>query len=311
MLRRCMERRQLSAGGIAVVGVLLAVVQIQQGIQQVAGLDGTTRLVGLLFTTGPFVIASGALAFVGYWLYTQEELESELPQVVAWGTGSVFVFASVGVLLVLNQRFVDGAVAFSNVRLVLLDMITVGALVGVLVGVYYTQVQSRQRALERERDRVEEFAEKATAINGYGRELNRCDSLMAISSLFIQATGTFLGLTQTVFLVVDEEQSEVLGNTVDRIPEADLIEIARQSEDQEPTTVVFRETLPPDVTDWTDSVLSILIAERSDYSAVLLAVPEEAVAIEEEDIELLELLTAHVATAIDGLDESPARLLQR
>lgn len=295
-----MERRHWYGGAVGVAGVILVVVQLFHGIQQLEGVEGTSRLALFAFATAPFVLAGVALTYVGYWLATRTEYEPDLPYVVAWGAGSAVVFASIAVLLSFGGVATEGAV-LARARFVTVDQVTVGAVVGVLVGLYDARSRSRQRALQRERDRVEAFARKAADVNNYGRELNRSSSIREVSALCIQAAQAFLGVVEMAFVVTNEDESELIDETVADVPEATLVGFARDSLDQEPSTIVTHETLPGELAERADRAISVLITDRDGTAVVLLALVDETVSLEDEDSMLLEMLAAHAGTALEWI----------
>ncbi|MFC7057587.1 hypothetical protein [Halovenus salina] len=209
-----MDVRDISAGGIMGAGFVLVVLQLFQGVQQLDGFEGTDLYVVFAVETLPFVVISMALMYVGSWLFTGSEVDDELPRVVAWAAGSVALFGSLAALLVFSLQVTLAGETLEQAPFVVVNLVTVGALAGVLVGIYDARSRIHQRDLEHERDRVEQFANKAADINNYGRALNRSESVEEISSLCLEAMQTFLGLTDLVFAVVDEEIQLVDDTTV-------------------------------------------------------------------------------------------------
>jgi len=299
-----MERRQLYGGGIAVAGLVLTVAQFAQGIQQLDGYAGTTGVLVFTFETLPFVLIGGALVYVGSWLSTQESYEPDLPRVVGWGAGSTLLFASVAALLLFSQEVTFGGNTLDQAPYVAVNHVTVGAIVGVLVGIYDARSRIRQRELERECDRVEQFARKAAAINNYGRELNRSDSIDQVSSLCLQAMGTLLGLTEFAFVITDGDESEFVDTTVLNVPDDALVGLARDSLDQAQATVVTHESLPAEFDERAGDAISLLVTDHDESAVVLLALTDDASALDEEAVELLEMLVSHAATALDRIFES-------
>jgi hypothetical protein len=296
-----MKRRHLFGGGIVLAGLVLTLLQIGQGVQQNSGFASETRALVFAVETMPFVLTGLALSFVGYWLTIRPAYEQDLPRIAIWTLGSTLLFASIGALLVFSQQVKPTVDILEQAPSLVTNQITVGALVGVLVGLYDARGLATQRALERERDRVELFAKKAMDINTYGRELNRADSIDAVSALCIQAVQGFLGLNETAFVLVSDTEVELVDNTVVNVPDDALADLARQSRDQEPRTVVTNETVPAALNEHTDSAISVLITEYEGTSVVLLALTDDATTFDEEDVQLLELLLNHAATALDHI----------
>lgn len=301
MLTQSMERRDIYGGGIVLAGLALSGIQIIQGFQQLDGFEGSTRMVVFAFETLPFVLVGLSLSFVGYWLTNQPEYEQDLPRVVVWGVGSTLLFASVAALILFSQQVKPSVDILDQAQYAAMNQITVGAVVGILLGLYDAQSRTRQRELEQERDRVEQFAMKAADVNNYGRELNRSDSIDQVSSLCIQALQTFLGLTEIAFIITDENESELVDNTVVNVSDEVLVELARDSLDQEIASVVTHSSIPDELEQRADNAVSMLITDRDDSAVVLLALTDDATAFDEEDIQLLEMLVSHAATALQRI----------
>jgi hypothetical protein len=294
-----MERRTLYGGGLLAAGVLLAGAQLSQGIQQLGGFEGTDRVLVFTFETAPFLLISAALAFVGYWLTTRDQYEPELPRILAWGVGSTLLFASVAALLLFSQEVTQNTL--EQGPYIAMNQITVGAVVGVLVGIYDARSRLRQRELERERDRVEAFAQKAADVNNYGREVNRSSSLDEVSSLCIESLQAFLGLSEIAVVVTDGEESQFVDNTVVGTQRDVVADLAIDALGQEQATVVVRESTP--VGDEKGDVISILVTGHDESSVVLLAFTGGRTEFAQEDIQLLEMLVSHAATAIDRIHD--------
>lgn len=300
-----MQRRTLYGGGLGAAGLLLAGTQLAQGAQQLEGFGGTDRALVFAFETAPFLLIGLTLTFIGYWLTAQPEYEPELPRILAWGAGSALLFASVAALFLFSRQVTSHTL--EQGEYIATNQVTVGAVVGVLVGLYDARSRLRQRELRVERDRVETFAGKAADINSYGRELDRSETLEEVSSLCIQAVRTFLGITELTVVVTDRGDHgdrELLDNTVVSASEETLLRIAEASLDQEPGSVAVDGSPPPSV-DGEKQVVSALVAEQDGLSVVLVALAEEANAPGTEDVELLEMLVAHAATGVERANERP------
>lgn len=293
-----MQRRQIYGAGIALAGVLLAVVQIIQGVQQ------SRRPIVFVFETVPFVLMALALAFTGGWLYRQSDLSADVPRILAWGVGSTVLFASVAALMLFSQRIALGTL--EQAEFVTMNHVTVGALVGVVVGLYDAQNRQRQRELEEQRDRVETFANKAADVNNYGRALNGSDSLYEVSSLCIQGIQALLGLSQMVTVVTDGENVRIVDNTIVNVDEELLAERAGRAAEQGPATVEHRESVSTSVANHTSGLLSICLTRHNGDAIVLLAMVDSSTTLADEDMQLLELLVGHARTAIGRIDDEGA-----
>jgi len=296
-----MNRRHVYGGVIVLSGLVLTLVQLVQGVQQLGGFAGQTRTLVFAFETVPFVLIGLTLAFLGYWLIVDPTYEADLPRIGAWGLGGALLFASVGALLIFSQQVNPTLDILDQAPYIAMNLITVGAVVGVLVGLYDAQSRAHLRDLQTERDRTELFARKAMDINTYGRELNRRDTVNGVSALCIQAIQGFLGLSETAFVLVDDSEAEIIDSTVVDAPDEALVELAQQARDQDPSTVVAHEALPKALKQRSDGAVAVLVTDHDDTSVVLLALTDEPAAFDEEDVQLLELLLAHAGTALDHI----------
>jgi hypothetical protein len=299
-----MERREYYGWGISAAGVILTLIQLFQGVQQLqqqSGLSQGDLVIVFAFETVPFVIIGASLIYVGYWLTSQPTYETDLQRVVAWGLGSALLFASVAALILFSQQVTLNTL--EQAQYITMNLITLGTVVGVLVGIYDAQSRARQRTLERERDRVESFAGKAADINNYGRELNRAHTIDEVSALCIQALQTLLGITETAVVALGDDES-VINSTVVTVSDEALVELATDSLDQEQSSAEVHDVLPEQFDDAANWVLTILVTEHEESAVVLVTLAEETEAFErDEDVQLLELLVTHAGTALDRIYE--------
>jgi hypothetical protein len=294
-----MEARKIYGVGLAASGVVLTGIQLIQGRQQLQDmgpLSTPDQLLAFGFGTVPFLLIALSLVYVGYWLGSQPLYEPFLGQIVAWGVGSSVLFAAVGALLLFNQQIALNTLAQG--QYIVMNQVTVGAVVGVLVGMYDARGRARQAELERERDRIETFAGKAADINNYGRELNRATSIEEVSALCIEGLQTLLGLTETGFVVIEGEERTIVNSTIVTVDEGTLGDIAAESTEQDRATVEIRDE---EIAERDDRLLSMLVAAHDDSAVVLLAFAGESTAFADEDIQLLELLISHAGTALDRI----------
>ena len=288
-----MERRHLYGGGIAVTGVFLAAVQLWHGLEQ------TGRGLVLAFEAGPFVLVALALTYVGYWLTTEDSVENDIPRIIAWGLGGTVLFISIGALLLFSQRvFLD---TLDRAAYVAFDHGTIGAVVGLLVGLYDARSRQTYRELERERDRIEAFGNKAADVNNYGRALNQCDSVDEVSALCIQAMQALLGVSEVAVLALEDDVATVIDDTILNVSEETLASLGERARDAERATVVTHEGVPGELSERATAIVTVEMTAQSETSFVLVALTRADTAFETEDIQLLELLTAHAGTAIDGI----------
>lgn len=297
-----MDRRDGYGWGIAVAGLVLASVQLVHGVQQLnelTGISETDQVIVFAFETFPFALIGMSLVYVGYWLTDQREFSPDLPRIVAWGAGSTVLFASLGALILFSQQVTLHTL--QGGQYLATNMITVGAVVGVLVGIYDAQGRARERELASERDRVEAFAGKAADTNNYGRELHRAGSIDEVSALCIQAVQALLGLTETAFVVVEDGECEIVNSTVYGIDEHALADAARETIERNDERKVEETPAPPSFDGKAETLLTVLVTTHGGAGVVLLAPVERRVTIAEEDRQLLELLVSHAETALDGI----------
>jgi hypothetical protein len=295
-----MDRRHAYGAGIALVGVVFAVVQTLHGLEQ------SDWILVLAFEAGPFVLLSLALVYTGYWLAVNDDFDGDMPRVVAWGVGSTILFASIAALMLFSQRVALGTL--ERASYIAIDLATTGAVVGTLVGLYDVRGQQRLRALERERDRVRAFANKAADVNNYGRALTRSESLDDVSGLVIEAMSTLLGISDAAVMVVEGDRIRTIDNTVVGISEDALAEVAERTLDEDEGTFVTHEDVPSELTDFSETTVSILLLSEDDHAVVLVALDDSA-QVGEEDVELVEMLASHARTALArnvGSDEGVA-----
>lgn len=286
-----MERRHAYGAAIAVVGVVLAAVQAFHGLQQ------SDRLLVLAFEAGPFMLLALALVFTGGWLSTSDEYERDLPRIIGWGAGTTILFASIAALMLFSQQVALGTLERGS--FIAIDLVTVGALTGTLVGLYDAESQKQNRALRRERDRVESFAKKAADVNNYGRALTRSESVHDVSALVVQAVSTLLDIPESAVIVADGT-FEMVDNTVDHVPEAALEELAERTLEEGEATFIVHEDPPEAIAERGATAVSLLLLSGTDRPVVLVALDENP-PVADEDFELMEMLASHASTALSGM----------
>lgn len=293
MSARTMERRHIYGVAIALLGVVLTGVQISQGLQQ------TLRPIVFAFETLPFVLVAMTLVYVGYWLARAEDFESDAEWILVWGAGSILLFTSVAALLIFSQRVTVGS--FEQAPYLAVNHITIGAVVGVVLGVYDARNRRQQRSLELERDRVETFARKAADVNNYGRALNRTTDIDEVSGLCIQGCQQLLGITETAVLRVAENEVTILDDTTVGVPEAVLGELAALAVDQEHGDVTVRDQPAVDGEFGEKRALTSVIDGQGGESVLLVGFASADTTLDTVDVELTELLVAHATTALQRL----------
>ena len=285
-----MDRRYAYGAGIGVVGAVLAIIQVVHGIEQ------TDRALVLAFETGPFVLLALALVFTGGWLAVRGEYHDGWPRIAAWGVGSSVLFASIAALMLFSQQI--GLGTLERAPYIAIDLVTVGALVGTLVGLYDARGQQRLRDLQRERDRVETFAEKAADVNNYGRALTRSHSIDEVSALVIEAMNTLLGVSESAVLVGDGEY-ETLDSTLVGLDDGALATLADRAREGDEGVLITHNGMPGE--GGQDATPLSLLLHREDGRTVVLVALDDTGEIPDEDIELVEMLASHASTALAGI----------
>ena len=287
-----MDRQYLAALGLVVYGGVLAVLYLVQGIG--ADMLSVLRL-------GPFVLIAVTMGYTGVWLLRHPDFREHADWVVAWTVGGGTTFMALAALVVLNH-WVDVATTTPAARTIL-DTVTGGSLAGTVAGLYDAQSRQRYNALQIERDRVERFANKAESLNRYARALNESGHIDEVSALSVEVVQLLIESREAAFLLVDAATVQIVDSTMAAGDVLDQVAREVASYDAMETVRCPAETdcdLPEE--SGIPSVVAIPIPTGDGRTAVLLAVPDASDADGEEDIELLELLAAHMATALRDVD---------
>ena len=286
-----MDRESLAALALTGYGGLLALVYLWQ----VGGADA-----GSLLRLGPFLLIAGAIAYAGIWLYRHEEYRDQAEWVVAWTVGGGSTFMALAALVVLNH-WVDVATTAPAARTIL-DTVTGGSLAGVVAGLYDAQSRHRYAELQVERDRVERFANKAESLNRYAQALNESTHVDEISALSLEVVQLLIGSRDAAFLVVDGGVRIVDSTFPDGVVLEEIgLEVAAGEPLQSvrcPAETACDAPEHPSISE----VVAVPVPAGRERAVVLLAVPEARDSYSDEDVDLLELLSAHMATALPDID---------
>ncbi len=294
-----MNRRTLAAVGLGAAGLVLAGIQLVHAIQQ------TDIPVAIAVDALPFVAMGLALVYAGYWLARDDDFEATAGRVVVWGAGATVAFAAVAALLLFSQQVTMGSL--DRAAFLTVDIVTVGALTGVLVGLYDAQSRRRLEELEAERDRVEAFGRKAADVNNYGRAIATAGSDDAIAAYITEAISSLMGIDETAVLRVRDDEAELLSNTVRTADAEQVAEIARAVRTEPRGDVVAHERAPPvELGETVSDVLTAVVTEDGATSTVVVAVETSGTATDERDRRLLELVVAHATVRLDRLAAQPA-----
>lgn len=293
-----MRNRILFGGVLALVGLVLAGIQVLHGFQQDFG-----NTVVLLVDVVPFALAALTLTYTGYWLATNDRFEDYLPVIFAWGAGGSLLFAAVAALLIFGQNVTLGTL--DRAVFVAVDNITIGVMVGVLVGLYDARSRLRRDDLRHQRDRIEAFGNRAADVNNYGRALGQASTLDEVSALCVQALGTLLGVSRVAVVDVGREDLRVLDSTL-AASDDDIVRAVEVAEEQEPASIaVWDEDPPVDLGADAGPLLTIKVGDAGPRTVYIVAVAPPATTFESENIELTELLVGHAATALTHVDVPP------
>ena len=294
-----MNQRLLTGTALALSGVVLAAMQALHAFQQ-------TRIpVAIAVDALPFAAMGLAIAYAGVWLARDTTFEGATSRVAAWAAGGTVAFAAIAALLLFSQRVTSGSLARASYLTV--DLVTVGALAGVLVGLYDARSRGRLRELAAERDRIEAFAGKAADVNNYGRAIASAPSVDGVAAFVVEAFGTMTGMEETAVIRLRDGDAVVLANTV-RTVSADVVgEFARAVRTQQQGAVTVHDRpFPVDIPESVTDCVSAVVLGDEDTTTVVLSVATDETTVGEEDEKLLELIVSHASVRMATLDRQSA-----
>ena len=294
-----MNQRPLTGAALAVFGVVLAAIQVFHAVQQ-------TRIpVAVAVDALPFAAMSLAIVYAGVWLARDTAFEGATSRVAAWAAGGTVTFAAVAALLLFSQRVTSGSLARASYLTV--DLVTVGALAGVLVGLYDARSRSRLRELAAERDRVEAFAGKAADLNNYGRAIASAPSVDGVAAFVVEAFGTMTGMEETAVIHLRDGDAVALANTVRTVPVGAVAEFAQAVRAQQQGKVTVHDRpFPVDIPEAVTDCVSAVVLDDEDETTVVLSVTTDETTVGEEDQKLLELLVSHASVRMATIDRQSA-----
>lgn len=289
-------QRQAQGATIAISGLLLA------GIQLVHATSRTATTVGFLIDAVPFVLMALAITYAGYWVFQGTD-DEHATVVGVWALGGAVGFAAISALLLTSMNVaLDAFPVFESAPAIAIDNITVGILAGVLVGVYDARSRTRLAELERQRDRIEGFANRAADMNNYGRAINECATMEEVSALCIEAVATLVDITDTAFVERRGDLATIVDNTIVGVSDGTIAELASRGESAELATVVTHtDEIPAELDDGVESVLTILVTETDHSQIAIVALNRGTEAITDETQALLEMLVSHAGTALENI----------
>ncbi|MBV0902446.1 hypothetical protein [Haloarcula salina] len=294
-----MNQRRGTGAALAVAGVALAAIQVLHALQQ------TDIPVAIALDALPFAAMGLAVAYAGVWLARDSTFEGAATRVAAWAVGGTVALAAVAALVLFGQRVATGSLARASVLTV--DLATVGALAGVLVGLYDAQSRARLRELERERDRIEAFAGKAADVNNYGRAIASAQSVDGVAAFVVEALGTMTGMEETAVVRVGDGGAVPLANTV-RTVERDAVGrlAGALRSQQQGDVVVHADGFPVDLPEDVAGGVSAVVHDDGATAIVVVSLTTGDAAVAEEDRKLLELIVSHASVRIGTLGAGAA-----
>lgn len=294
-----MNQRLLTGATLALSGVVLAAIQVLHAVQQ-------TRIpVAVAVDALPFAAMGLAVAYAGVWLARDTTFEGATSRVPVWAAGGTVTFAAVAALLLFSQRVTDGSLARASYLTV--DLVTVGALAGVLVGLYDARSRSRRRELEAERDRIEAFAGKAADVNNYGRAIAGAPSADGVAAFVVEAFGAMTGMEETAVIQFGDGDAVALANTVRTVP-VDVVSAFAQAvrTRQQGEVTVHDRPFPVALPDSVTGCVSAVVLDDADTTTVVVSVATADTTIGEADRKLLELIVSHAKVRMAALRSHPS-----
>lgn len=280
-----MQYRSVIGSGLVLVGVLLVAIQILEYLRFPA--DSTA----LLFNTVPFALVAAAIVYTGGTIATDDAYSEYATLIITWGVGSAVGFVAVFTLITGTSQQTGLTLLFGAV-----DAGSAGGLAGLLIGLYDAQ---NRRTLTT----VESFADKLKGLNKYGKVLNQSQNIESVSALCIEVVEFVMDGDGAVFLRGDDESFSVVDTTLPDVdPEGAVGRAAADMSDREALqTVTEGEGFDEIRNGNPGSTLAIRIPS-GETTAVLFAVYYDIDDPDDENIDLLEILAAHVATALSSVD---------
>jgi len=294
-----MNQRLVTGTALALSGVVLAGIQVLHAVQQ-------TRIpVAVAVDALPFATMALAIAYAGVWLARDTTDEAATSRVGAWAAGGMVAFTAVAALLLFSQRVTTGSLARASFLTV--DLVTVGALAGVLVGLYDARSRGRLRELEADRDRIEAFAGKAADVNNYGRAIASAPSVDGVAAYVVEAFSTMTGMEETAVIRISDDNSTALANTIRTVPVDAVGAFARAVRTrQQGAITVHDRPFPVDLPESVTGCVSVVVLNDDDATTVVLSLATDDTTVAAEDEKLLELIVSHASVRMATLDRRSA-----
>jgi len=175
------------------------------------------------------------------------------------------------------------------------DAGSAGMLAGLLVGLYDTQ--NRQTLAT-----VEQFAQKLETLNNYGKVLNQSTGVESVSALCIEVVEFVLDGSGATFVIAENDEAYIVDTTLPDIDTGDLERAKRELHETEAlNTVIDGAGFDKIRNEQPGETIAIRIP-AGDATAVLVAVYYDIDDVDETNIDLFEILAAHVSTALSTVD---------
>jgi hypothetical protein len=279
-----MEYRSVIGGGLVVCGVLLGTLQALQYVR----FPETAAVV--LLNTVPFIFVAAAIVYTGVTIAIREEYDEYATLIVSWAVGGAVGFVAVFTLLT-GTSTQDGL----TLLLGAVDAGSAGMLAGLLVGLYDTQ--NRQTLAT-----VEQFAQKLETLNNYGKVLNQSTGVESVSALCIEVVEFVLDGSGATFVIAENDEAYIVDTTLPDIDTGDLERAKRELHETEAlNTVIDGAGFDKIRNEQPGETIAIRIP-AGDATAVLVAVYYDIDDVDETNIDLFEILAAHVSTALSTVD---------
>jgi hypothetical protein len=280
-----MKYRSVIGGGLVICGVLLGTLQALQYVR----FPETAAV--LLLNTVPFMLVAAAIVYTGVAIASREQYDEYATLIVSWAVGGAVGFVAVFTLLTGTSNQVGLTLLLGAV-----DAGSAGGLAGLLIGLYDTQNRQNLATVER-------FAEKLETLNNYGKVLNQSTGVESVSALCIEVVEFVLDGNGATFVIDTDEESYIVDTTLPDVDTGDALERATQElRETEPLqTVTEAAGFEAIRNDQPGKTMAIRIP-AGDATAVLVAVYYDIDDIDEKNVDLFELLAAHVSTALSTVD---------
>ncbi|WP_336002927.1 hypothetical protein [Halorientalis halophila] len=293
-------QRRLQGSAIAAVGLLLAGVQVGHAAVR------TSTTVGFAVDLLPFFAMAAAITYAGVWVTRTEEYGDYGTVVGAWVVGGAVAFAAITALILFSLNVATESFdVFGAAPYVAVDNVTAGTLAGVLVGIYDARSRIEEDELQRQRDRMETFANRAADTNHYGRALNESATVEEVSSLCVEAVATLVGLHEVAFVERRGGFATLVESTIAGVDEETVAALAGLAEGTERAAVVTHtKGLPPGLPGDVKRVLTVLVSETDTTTTAIVALDRGDDGLSEETRSLLEMLVSHAGTALENVADT-------